>query len=117
MPKVTEIEQVKDVLLTFFEGLDGQNRTTIRQIWHPEARLFLNNAVPNTRSLPFLLGLPDAMDFSVREIKQVNVQNVIASARVDYRMSIGVHAGFFNLIKIGGQWRIVNWVDHGLADN
>jgi len=48
------------------------------------------------------------VDFRVREIKQVDVQNAIATARVGYWMSIGVPAGFFNLIKPRGQWRFVN---------
>lgn len=116
MTKTGEIEAVENTLRIFFKSLDDRDNLTICQIWHPEARLFLNNAVPNIRSLPFLLHLPDAMDFRVREIKHVDVQNAIATARVDYCLAVGIHAGFFNLVKVNGSWQIANWVDHGVQD-
>lgn len=115
MTKATEVEKVKNVLETFFEGLDTHDGTTIRQIWHPDAKLFLNNAILNTRPLSFLLGLPEDMDFEIKKIKHIDVHNVIATARVDYLMSVGLHSGFFNLVKANGEWFIANWVDHGAA--
>ncbi len=117
MSKNPEVDTVKDVLESFFEGLETGDTSTIRQIWHPNARLFLNSAILNTRSLAFLLSLPDAMDFRVRAVKHIDVQEVIATARVDYRLSVGVYSGFFHLVKANGAWRIANWVDHGVVKN
>jgi hypothetical protein len=110
-----EIKEVESILETFFAGLDTRDAGTIREIWHPDAKLFLHNATLNARPLSFLLGLPDLMEFQVKEIRWVNIHGAIATARVDYSMSVGNHSGYFHLAKAGGQWRIANWVDHGLA--
>jgi hypothetical protein len=110
-----ETKEVESTLETFFAGLDTRDAGTIQEIWHPDAKLFLHNAILNARPLSFLLGLPDLMDFQVREIRWVDIQGAIATARVDYSMSVGVHSGYFHLAKADGRWRIANWVDHGLA--
>jgi hypothetical protein len=113
--ETTEVEQVRTALETFFEGLDARDVLTICRIWHPDAQLFLNSAILNTRSLSFLLSLPDLVEFKIKEIRHIDVHQMIATARVDYAMPIGSHAGFFNLVKAEGEWRIANWVDHGVA--
>jgi len=113
--ETTEVEQVRTALETFFEGLDARDALTICRIWHPDAQLFLNSAILNTRSLSFLLSLPDLVEFKIKEIRHIDVHQMIATARVDYAMPIGSHAGFFNLVKAEGEWRIANWVDHGVA--
>jgi hypothetical protein len=113
MSQTKDVEKVKSALETFFKGLDDHDDTIVRQIWHPDARLFLNNAVLSTRPLSFLLGLPKFIDFKIREIKHIDVHQAIATARVDYLMPVGLHSGFFNLVKVQGQWLIANWVDHG----
>jgi hypothetical protein len=108
-----EVEHVEQALSLFFQGLNANDGATIRRLWHPDARLFLNNAILNTQSLPFLLNLPDSLDFAIEEIKCIDVDRVIATARVDYSMPVGRHSGFFSLVKTGGQWMIANWLDHG----
>jgi hypothetical protein len=115
MGETTGVEEVKRVLSTFFQGLGSQDEATIRRVWHPDARLFLNNAVLNAKPLIFLLSLPESMGFEIRDIGYVDVQGGIATARVDYGLSIGTHSGFFNLVKDGGRWFIANWVDHGAS--
>jgi hypothetical protein len=112
--KKAEVERVKQVLTSFFAGLNTRDNTTVREIWHPDARLFLNNALLNTRHLSFLLSLPESMDFRIQAIKHIDIAEAIANARVDYSLSVGHHAGFFNLVKVDGKWLIANWVDHGV---
>ena len=109
----TEAEAIKDLLMTFFHGLDCRDGAAIRRVWHPDAKLSLTNAVLHTESLSFLLNLPDMVDFEVQAIRQVDVCHLIATARVDYQMPIGNHSGFFTLVKSAGRWLIANWVDHG----
>jgi hypothetical protein len=109
-----EVQQVQDALRAFFRGLDAGDQATIRQAWHPDAALFLHNAVLKTKPLAFLLNLPEHMDFSIQAIQHVDVQGFVASARVDYHLAVGLHSGFFNLVKADGQWVIANWVDHGV---
>jgi hypothetical protein len=113
MSETIEVEKIKTLLETFFAGLDTHDGTIVRQIWHPNARLFLNNAILNTRPLSFLLNLPNCLDFQIQAIPHVDVHEVIATARVDYLMSVGLHSGFFHLVKANGEWFIANWVDHG----
>jgi hypothetical protein len=113
MYEAREAEQVRAALETFFQGLGRRDQATIRRLWHPDARLFLNNAVLHAKPLSFLLSLPDCLDFQVRAIDHIDMHRVVASARVDYAMTIGTHSGFFNLVKADGEWQIANWVDHG----
>ncbi len=113
MEKTIEAQQVRAALEAFFQGLEEQNGAAIRELWHPEARLFLNNAALSAHALPFLLGLPEALDFEIRDIPHVDVHCVIATARVDYRLAVGQHSGFFSLVKAGDRWVIASWVDHG----
>ena len=113
MYEAREAQQVISALETFFQGLCSRNESTIRQFWHPEARLFLNNAVLNAKPLSLLLSLPDCLGFQVRAIDHVDVHRIVATARVDYSLAVGSHSGFFNLIKADGKWQIANWVDHG----
>ena len=115
MSETAEVKQVQDALETFFQGLDAGDQTTIRQAWHPDAALFLHNAVLKTKPLSFLLNLPDHMDFGIQAIRHVDVQGIVATARVDYRLAVGHHSGYFNLVKADGKWIIANWVDHGLS--
>ena len=96
-------------------GLDTRDADTVREIWHPDAKLFLHNAILNARPLSFLLGLPDLMEFQVKAIRWVDIQGAIATARVDYTLSVGVHSGYFHLAKADGRWCIANWVDHGIV--
>jgi hypothetical protein len=111
----SETKEVKSTLETFFAGLDTRDAGAIREIWHPDAKLFLHNAILNARPLSFLLGLPDLMEFQVKEIRWVDIQGAIATARVDYTLSVGVHSGYFHLAKADGRWCIANWVDHGVV--
>jgi hypothetical protein len=113
--RTMEVERIRQVLSTFFQGLDTHDSTTIEEVWHPNAKLFLNNAILNTRTMSFLQRLPEFMNFRIEEIKHIEVDGGIATARVDYLMSIGIHSGFFNLVKADDKWFIANWVDHGMA--
>jgi hypothetical protein len=79
--------------------------------------LYLNNAILNAKSLSFLLSLPDCLSFKVCDIRSVEVHRAIAMARVDYAMEVGLHSGFFSLIKREGAWRITHWVDHGVEQS
>jgi hypothetical protein len=111
--KTIEVQRVRAALEAFFQGLGNRDGVRICEVWHPEARLFLNNASLSTQSLSFLLGLPEALVFEIRDIPHVDVHSVIATARVDYRLTVGQHCGFFNLVKAGDRWFIASWVDHG----
>lgn len=113
MDKTIEVQQVRAALEAFFQGLGNRDRVRICEVWHPEARLFLNNAALSAQCLSFLLDLPEALRFEICAIPHVDVHCVIATARVDYRLSVGEHSGFFNLVKAGGRWVIASWVDHG----
>ena len=115
MNEKADVEQIRMALRTFFESLDSRDVATICRIWHPDAQLFLNSAILNTRTLSFLLSLPDLVEFKIEKIRHIDVHQMIATAGVDYAMPIGSHAGFFNLVKTDGEWRIANWVDHGIA--
>ncbi|MGD8623992.1 MAG: nuclear transport factor 2 family protein [Anaerolineae bacterium] len=108
-----EVEHVEHILSLFFQGLNANDGATIRRLWHPDARLFLNNAVLNTQTLPFLLNLPDSIDFAIEEIRCIDVDRATATARVDYSMPVGRHSGLFGLVKANGQWVIASWLDHG----
>jgi hypothetical protein len=108
-----EVQHVEHVLSQFFQGLNANDRATIRRLWHPDARLFLNNAILNAQTLPFLLSLPDSIDFDIEEIRCIAVDGAMATARVDYSMPVGRHSGLFSLVKANGQWIIANWLDHG----
>jgi hypothetical protein len=116
MERTIEVQEVKSVLQTLFEGLDSHNTISIRETWHPDAMLFVNGTELSIKSLSFLLSLPEHVHFTLDGIKHVDVHNVIASARVDYRLAVGVHSGFFNLVKANGKWLIANWVDHGVEE-
>ena len=109
-----EIQEVEGTLTAFFEGLGAGDRAVIQRTWHPEARLFLHNATLTPRPLSFLLNLPKQMDFHVQAIRHVDVHEVIATARADYDLAVGMHCGVFTLVKVKGQWLIANWVDHGV---
>jgi hypothetical protein len=109
-----EVKEVEGALTVFFEGLGAGDRALIQDAWHPEAKLFLHNATLTSRPLSFLLNLPEHMDFHVQAIRHVDVHEVIATARADYDLAVGMHSGFFTLVKVKGRWLISNWVDHGV---
>jgi hypothetical protein len=110
-----DVEQIRDVLEVLFESLNTRNDEQIRQVWHPAATLFLNSTVLCIRPMSFLLSIPDLVRFEIEQVRHIDVQQAIATARVNYRMPVGTHAGFFNLVKVDGQWLIANWVDQGLV--
>jgi hypothetical protein len=110
----TDAEKVRNVLQAFFEGLDTHNEAAVRESWHPDAMLFVNGSELDIRPLSFLLGLPGQVRFELEEIRHIDVHGAIATARADYKLSVGIHAGFFNLVQVGGKWLIANWVDHGV---
>lgn len=114
MTSATDAAKVRNVLQTFFEGLDTHNEAAIRESWHPDATLFVNGSELDVRPLSFLLGPPGQVRFELEDVRHVDVHGVIATARADYTLSVGIHAGFFNLVQVRGKWLIANWVDHGV---
>jgi hypothetical protein len=110
------IQEVNSALEAFFVALENQDETTIRDLWHPDAALFINGTDLAVWPLSFLLGVAEQVRFELAAIKHIDVHEVIATARADYRLSVGVHSGFFNLVKANGQWQIANWIDHGVEE-
>jgi hypothetical protein len=110
------IQEVNSALEAFFVALENQDETTIRDLWHPDAALFINGTELAVRPMSFLLEVAEQMRFELAAIKHIDVHEVIATARADYRLSVGIHSGFFNLVKTNGQWQIANWIDYGVEE-
>ncbi len=109
-----ENEKIKAALRTFFDGLDSHQPEKIREVWHTDAKLFIDG---HAQSTSFFKGLPEFIGFEVKEIEQLEVYETIAAARVNWPMkmpgSVGVHTSYFTLIKTDGNWLIAGGVDHG----
>ena len=116
MDRSAAIQGVKSTLEGFFAALDSHDETILRDLWHPEAALFIHGTDLAVRPLSYLLGVAEQVRFELAAIKHIDVQEVIATAQADYRLSIGFHSGFFNLVKVNGQWQIANWIDHGVEE-
>ena len=114
MAETAGAQEIKDTLETFFRALDARDENTLHRLWHPDAKLFINATDLAVRPLSFLLGIPAHVRCELQAISQVDIHELIATARADYRLAAGIHSGFFNLVKVDGCWLVANWVDHGL---
>ena len=131
--KNNEIEQIKNSLLVFFQGLDETNEELFKSVTHQNVRTV--NIGNSNEIFVFtveeiieytITGLRNAIQknpgfFSRREeidIDHITVHEIIASAEVSYKMvmpeSVGYHRIYFHLAKENGKWMIVNIIDRGL---
>jgi hypothetical protein len=109
-----DAEAVRRVLRNFFEALDGRDHKRALETWHPEGNLFIGGVA---QSQSFFQSLPPFIRFRVDEVRCLEVEGSIATARVGWRMempgSMGVHVSYFHLVEGEVSWRIVSQVDLG----
>ncbi len=114
----SENEKIKAALSTFFDGLNSHQPEKIREVWHPDAKLFIGG---DAQSTSFFESLPEFIGFEVQEVERVEVYETIASAEVNWLMkmpgSVGVHTSYFTLIKTDDNWSIAGGVDHGIEES
>jgi hypothetical protein len=110
------MNEIKRTLEVFFAALDRRDERSLRDLWHPDAALFVHGTELAARPLSFLLELPEQARFELAAIRHVDVHEVIGTARADYGLWTGIHSGFFNLVKASGGWQIANWIDHQVEE-
>ena len=128
---MTELNQAVINVIEEFFRLQGEfDGDGILNLWHTEGMVYMvgNNNQFRINSIKEQCAhinevkkkVPDIrVDFLIDSVEEVSIQDdLIATARVQWRMmmldSYGKHRSFYNLVKIGGRWVIVNVVDRGL---
>ena len=122
-------EEINQLIEAYFLSQSGFDGEKMLEFWFPKGKMFLvgNQNVfrvvtveEQTHHMKDVkIRMPDiAVKFVMDEIEQVAVHDdLIASVHARYRMvfpeGYGKHRCFFNLVKVDGNWKIVNVVDRG----
>ena len=117
-----EKKNVERTLRCFFDGVDKLDADTIKKALHPLQRSF--SITPDG-----LCGMPVlAWDRFVQDVKNdpdhafnkgskkkilsIDITGTAASAKAELAFSDVVYTDYYNLLKIGDQWHIMNTTYH-----
>jgi hypothetical protein len=118
-----EQESIKQTLQYFFDGLDNLDAESIKKAFYPQARSFCitshglggmpvdnwNRVIESVKKDP---EHPFGKEKSKKNVVYIDVTETAASAKVEWVFSEFMFTDYYNLLKIDGQWRIMNKVYH-----
>ena len=122
-----EKKKIERTLRYFFDGLDNLDVDTIKRALHPLQRSF--SITPNglcgmpllawDRFIQDVKNNPDHAFHkgSKKEILSIDVTGTAASAKAELAFSDAVYTDYYNLLRIGDEWCIMNTTYHATKSN
>ncbi len=117
-----EKENVKRTLHCFFEGVDNLDADIVRKALHPLQRSFsmTENGLCGMPVLSwdrFFQDVKNDPDHafhkkSKKKILSIDITGTAASAKAELAFSDAVYTDYYNLLKIGDEWYIMNTTYH-----
>lgn len=128
-----DVEKIKNVIIDYIKSNERSDWNKFSELWHPDAkRLNVGNdnellITPTEDIKKFSFEglqnlrkqIPDAeIKFSVESFSHIDVHDgIVASVELNWIMflpgSKGKHKTYFHLVKMDGNWIIVNVLDRG----
>ncbi|MFX0116847.1 MAG: nuclear transport factor 2 family protein [Candidatus Hodarchaeota archaeon] len=130
-------QEVKKIVISFYDSLVNGDEETFLKLWHPNARRF---GLGNNNKL-YSFSKDEILNYTLRGLKNFRAQNpehkfeqnideifhvyvfqdLVASVGVKYHMIMpegrGNHVSLLHLAKDGEKWLIVGQVDRGLEQS
>lgn len=113
---------IEKTLQYFFDGLDRLDAITIKKAFHPDARSFfveqdtlgINMIDHWTQTTQTAKDDPDHpfRTKSRKNIVYIDITGVAASAKVEWIFQDFMFTDYYNMLKIGGRWYIMNKIYH-----
>jgi hypothetical protein len=117
-----EKKKIERTLRHFFRGLDNLDADTIKKALHPLQRSFsmTENGLCGMPVLAwdgFIQNVKNNPDHafhkgSKKKILSIDVTGTAASAKAELAFSDAVYTDYYNLLKIGDEWHIMNTTYH-----
>jgi len=113
---------IEKTLQYFFDGLDNLDAFTIKKAFHPEARSFsvdqdtldcktIDHWDKTTRTAKDNPDHPFRTK-SRKNIVYIDITGVAASAKVEWIFQDFMFTDYYNMLKIGERWYIMNKIYH-----
>jgi protease I len=110
----TELELIEQTLTSYLDGLSEKNDTLLKRAFQPDARMefIYNDELQNVNALEALISDLTATDEVIlsTRIVSVNISGNASSAQLEIQLAEITYIDFMNLLKIDGNWKIVNKV-------
>ena len=113
-----ETDAIREALQLYINGQATGDPEVMAEAFHPSARLqFIRNGEASVRSLEDYLGgmsgepAPDESQRQ-RRIVMVDYEGTVAVARIELDYPRVLFTDYMQLLKINGQWKIVNKIYH-----
>ena len=136
MNNVTDIETIKAIIKDYIVCNENSDWEMFSKLWHPEARRLnvgnngelLITPTEDIKKFSFeglrnlRKQMPDAeIKFIIENFSHVDIHDeFVASAELNWMMllpgSKGRHKTYFHLVRIDGNWIIVNVLDRGYEE-
>ena len=107
----TDLQGIEQTLGYYLDGGTNSDRAMVAKAFHPEAELkFVKDGKYQEISIADFLARikPGKKSDRITSIKYINITGHVASANVEIEYADFKFIDYFNLLKIEGEWKIVN---------